>query len=54
MIYEKSFYYDCKKECNINVYLKIMIKMNLEIEKYNNRIKRRIKRIKGTIKIRKN
>ena len=46
-IYEKSFYYDCKKECNMNVYLKIMIKMNLEIEQYNNRIKRRIKRIKG-------
>ena len=45
--YEKSFYYDCKKDCNLNVYLKIMIKMNLEIEQYNNRIKRRIKRIKG-------
>jgi hypothetical protein len=45
--YEKYFYYDCKKECNLNVYLKIMIKMNLEIEQYNNRIKRRIKRIKG-------
>lgn len=37
-IYEKSFYYDCKKDCNMNVYLKIMIKMNLEIEQYNNRI----------------
>jgi hypothetical protein len=45
--YEKSFYYDCKKECNLNIYLKIMIKMNLEIEQYNNRIKRRIKRIRG-------
>ena len=45
--YEKSFYYDCKKDCNLNVYLKIMIKMNLEIEQFNNRIKRRIKRIKG-------
>ena len=33
--YEKSFYYDCKKDCNLNVYLKIMIKMNLEIEKYS-------------------
>jgi len=45
--YEKSFYYDCKKDCNLNVYLKIMIKMNLEIEQFNNRIKKRIKRIKG-------
>ena len=45
--YEKSFYYDCKKDCNLNVYLKIMIKMNLEIEQYNNRTKRKIKRIKG-------
>lgn len=46
--YEKSFYYDCKKDCNLNIYLKIMIKMNLMIEQYNNRIKRKIKRIKGT------
>lgn len=45
--YEKSFYYDCKKDCNVNIYLKYMIKMNLAIEQYNNRINRKIKRIKG-------
>jgi len=43
-MYEKSFYYDCKKECNLNVYLKIMIKMNLEIEQFNNRIKKKNKK----------
>lgn len=47
-IYENSFYYDCKKDCNLNYYLKSMIKMNLEIEQYNNRIYRKIKRIRGT------
>jgi hypothetical protein len=33
--YEKSFYYDCKKECNLSYYLKQTIKMNDKIEKLN-------------------
>jgi hypothetical protein len=33
--YEKSFYYDCKKECNLSYYLKQTIKMNDRIEKLN-------------------
>ena len=33
--YEKSFYYDCKKDETVNTYLYFMIKMNDEIEKRN-------------------
>ena len=33
--YEKTFYYDCKKECNLSYYLKQTIKMNYKIEKLN-------------------
>ena len=40
--YDKSFYYDCKKECNISYYLKQTIKMNLNVEKHNNEINEKI------------
>ena len=33
--YEKSFYYDCKKYCNLCYYLKQTIKINEKREKYN-------------------
>ena len=36
--YEKSFYYDCKKECNINFYLKKTIKMSAIIESYDKKL----------------
>lgn len=40
--YDKSFYYDCKKENNIPYYLKQTIKMNLKIENYNDEIDKEI------------
>ena len=40
--YDKSFYYDCKKDCNISYYLKQTIKMNLNIENYNDDIDKEI------------
>ena len=40
--YDKSFYYDCKKENNIPYYLKQTIKMNNKIENYNNNIDKQI------------
>ena len=48
--YEKSFYYDCKKDCNFSYYLKQTIKMNVAIEKYNNMIEKKIINIKGNKK----
>ena len=48
--YDKSFYYDCKKECNFSYYLKQTIKMNEKIEKYNNIIEKKIKNIEGNKK----
>jgi hypothetical protein len=40
--YEKSFYYDCKKDCNFSYYLNQTIKMNEKIEKYNDIIDKKI------------
>ena len=48
--YEKSFYYDCKKDCNFSYYLKQTIKMNEVIEKYNNTIDKKIININGNKK----
>ena len=48
--YEKSFYYDCKKDCNFSYYLKQTIKMNDVIEKYNDIIEKKIINIKGNKK----
>ena len=41
--YEKSFYYDCQKDNNINTYLHFMIKMNEVIEKRNNLLNSKIR-----------
>ena len=49
-LYEKSFYYDCKKDCNFSYYLKQTIKMNEKIEKYNDIIYKKIINIKGNKK----
>ena len=48
--YEKSFYYDCKKDCNFSYYLNQTIKMNEKIEKYNDIIDKKIINIKGNKK----
>ena len=48
--YEKSFYYDCKKECNLSYYLKQTIKMNNKIEKYNDMFDKKILNIIGNKK----